>query len=394
MAEGFITRRGGVAAGTTQTPTVNFVSKTDSTIVFTLTNNDEDTATIFWEVGVITQNANQVIVSGQTTTGNITASGLDNGTEYTIFAIAQVDGKKISGSSSITQTTDVIIFTSATGGNTITYEESGKFYKSHTFLTSGNFVVNQVGNDDRNQVDYLVIGGGGSGGGFIGAGGGAGGYRTTLGTSGANSSPESKIVVTTQTYGVTVGAGGAFTNSVPTNGNNSSVFNITSLGGGASAPNIGNGNNGGSGGGGGFENQGTIYFGGLGTNNQGFNGGGGNTTSSPTTSERGATGGGGGAGEAGGNAANRDNGGKGGDGLGNTLRTGLVEFRGGGGGGGIGRLSTGSVGLGGLGGGGNGGKQEGSPNGQPGAVNTGGGAGRVATGGSGIVIIRYEVGGL
>ena len=86
------------------------------------------------------------------------------------------------------------LYTIATGGTTLTYQDSGKWYKSHTFLENGTFAVAQVGTDPT--VDYLIIAGGGGGGGTGGGGGGAGGYRTTNGSSGANSSAESKVTIT------------------------------------------------------------------------------------------------------------------------------------------------------------------------------------------------------
>jgi hypothetical protein len=105
-------------------------------------------------------------------------------------------------------------YTFATGGDVLTYQLDGKWYRSHTFLSNGNFVVSQVGDTagDRDKVDYLIIAGGGGGGGHTdgrGGGGGAGGYRTTNGTSGANSSAESKVTVSAQSYSVVIGAGGA-----------------------------------------------------------------------------------------------------------------------------------------------------------------------------------------
>ena len=72
-------------------------------------------------------------------------------------------------------------------------------YKDHVFNSSsdGPFVVTTAG--DTPEVEYLVIAGGGGGGGSIsGGGGGAGGYLTATGFS-----------VTTSSYPITVGAGGA-----------------------------------------------------------------------------------------------------------------------------------------------------------------------------------------
>jgi len=85
-------------------------------------------------------------------------------------------------------------YTDATGGTTLEYDSGGKRYRSHTFTSDGDFVVTTVGDSegDRDKVDYLIIGGGGGSGASVAGGGGAGGYRTTLGTSGGNSTAESK----------------------------------------------------------------------------------------------------------------------------------------------------------------------------------------------------------
>ena len=70
----------------------------------------------------------------------------------------------------------------------------GVYYRSHTFLDSGTFRV-----EDAMNVDWLIVGGGASGGVWHGAGGGAGGFRT-----GANHA------VTAQSYSIVVGYGGDF----------------------------------------------------------------------------------------------------------------------------------------------------------------------------------------
>jgi fibronectin type 3 domain-containing protein len=134
-------------------------------------------------------------------------------------------------------------------------------------------------------VDFLVIGGGGSGGhghsAAYGGSGGAGGYRTSAGTSGGGASAESKITLTSGTsYTVTVGAGGpAPTTSGGVRGSSgaNSVFaSITSTGGGA-----GSGTNSGatalSGGSGGGGSYATNPSGASGTSGQGYAGGNYNT---------------------------------------------------------------------------------------------------------------------
>ena len=65
-------------------------------------------------------------------------------------------------------------------------------YRTHTFTSSGSFVVSS----GSGSVEYLIVGGGGGGGAWRGGGGGAGG-----GVHGSRS-------VSTQSHSVVVGLGG------------------------------------------------------------------------------------------------------------------------------------------------------------------------------------------
>jgi len=283
----------------------------------------------------------------------------------------------------------------ATGGTVTTYTANGTNgvngvqYRVHRFPTAGSstFAVSDAGTDGR--VEYLIVGGGGGGGQNAGAGGGAGGYRSNVAgeLSGGNSAPEGLMTVLAQNYPIVVGAGGAGgttseCSTFGTDGQPSSAFGYTALGGGAGINSGGsNGRPGGSGGGTANCETGNRV-GGEGTTGQGFKGGdgtipgGGNRTG----------GGGGGGGGAGQNSVSSSQAGAGGAGLGSRI-TGTLTYYAGGGGGGV---HNGSDGSGGIGGGGNGGSQ-------PGVNGTGGGggAGRSpnsgAAGGSGIVIVRYPL---
>jgi hypothetical protein len=239
------------------------------------------------------------------------------------------------------------------------------------------------------SASYLVVAAGGGGGrGNAGQGaGGAGGFLT--GTTTLNP---------TQSYTVTVGAGGAGATVDVTNGVNggNSVFNaITATGGGFGAGGVAvNGGSGGSGGGA-SAHGGTSSTGGAGTAGQGNNGGNGFDS----------TGAGGGGANAVGSNGSLLNGGNGGAGLANPitgsttgeLSGGIYYLAGGGGGGSV--SSIGSGGLGGTGGGGAGSASQSIPGGN-GTANLGGGGGgggRTAgsnnsnggQGGSGVVIISY-----
>ena len=105
-------------------------------------------------------------------------------------------------------------YISATGGTVTT---SGD-YKIHTFTGDGCFVVSSLGGGipcaQASTVDYVVLAGGGGGGGSggnVGGGGGGGALMvsatTYCGPSLANCVPAHTITATT--YPVTVGAGGA-----------------------------------------------------------------------------------------------------------------------------------------------------------------------------------------
>jgi hypothetical protein len=280
----------------------------------------------------------------------------------------------------------------ATGG-TITVAGG---YAIHTFTSTGSFLPTQ----QINGADFLVIAGGGSGGqNNIGAGsggGGAGGYRTSAGTSGANSGAENKLnLIAGNSYTVIVGAGGAAL-SVGSNRNGNdgtaSVFStISSTGGGGgagiSSVNASVGNSGGSGGGGNASQVSST--GGAGTFGQGFAGGIGGVASGSDY----AGGGGGGAGAVGSGRVGSI-GGAGGAGLSSSIN-GTATTRAGGGGG----ATYGTPGgAGGAGGGGTGGASTGDVAGTAGTANTGGGGGGTygganssGAGGSGIVIIRYPL---
>jgi hypothetical protein len=234
------------------------------------------------------------------------------------------------------------------------------------------------------EVDFLVIAGGGSGGAApsgAAGGGGAGGYRTSAGTSGANSAAESKLILTTGIdYLVSVGAGGGLSS----NGSHSVFAQVLSLGGGRGGIAINgvrNGLTGGSGGGG----AATTGTGGSGTSNQGSPGGNGGGSGNS------AGAGGGGASAVGANTSGSTPG-VGGAGLASTI-TGSSVTRAGGGGGAV---DAGTGAAGGAGGGGAGGT---GGSGVDGTVNTGSGGGGCGTGGggtpvpglggSGIVIVKY-----
>jgi hypothetical protein len=227
-------------------------------------------------------------------------------------------------------------------------------------------------------LTYMVLGGGGGGG--QGGGGGGGGGQFITG---------SFTVTTNQPVGpILIGAGGKGGGNTPGadrafNGESSSFYTFTSIGGGAGGEfgfaqpeNDGyDGASGGGGGGGSFQNAG-------GTGSIGFNGGRGLNPS----------GGGGGGSTSAGGIAGPTSGGDGGSGsIGDTTYfQGIGEVCGGGGGGDGGDNDTPGTGR---GGGGNGGNS--LVTGSSGTANTGGGGGGGGeisfggNGGSGLVALSY-----
>lgn len=251
----------------------------------------------------------------------------------------------------------------ATGGTITDIDVDGRRWRVHTFTTSGDFVVSDLGDSDG-SVEYLIVGGGGSGGllngDTVASGGGGGGDvaegATSIGAGG---------------HTIVVGGGGPKVTSTGNgiDGSPSSAFGVWCGGGGGGGRHGLPGNNAVNGGGGGGASQdGQHPVGGVGTRN------GGRGFGSATTASR-SGGGGAGAGAAGEDATEGHNG-AGGIGKGSSI-SGVLAYYGNGAPGTRGaRLEDIVPGEDGTGDGG-----------------TGTGAGSVgsAPGGSGIVIIRYPL---
>jgi len=334
-------------------------------------------------------------------------------------------------------------FISATGGNAVI--TCGN-YKTHIFTGPGTFCVSCIGCAGVNDiVDYMVVAGGGAGGpGYAGGGGGAGGFRISnctarTGIPAPTMSPlvsPSGLSVTTQGYPITVGAGASAGSPGGTGGSgaNSVFASITSAGGGGggtggvgggpnpNAPPSGSGGAGGSGGGAGSKatDSGFVPQAGAGNTppvspSQGNNGG---SAGADGFSAFTNTAGGGGAGAVGTTGSNQSTAASGG--IGSFLADAVIgptapsygtagpvsstRYFAGGAGGATDTPGGNPVpqGLGGAGGGGNGAHGTSPGLGVVGTANTGGGGGGAsgpspsppwragATGGSGIVIIRYR----
>lgn len=285
----------------------------------------------------------------------------------------------------------------------------GTSYRVHEFTTVGSATLTVARALD---VEVLIVGGGGGGGGSIAGGGGAGEFVVQVGAGNRVS-----LTPSGSPFTVAVGAGGAGGSYTgPTNGGDgadSSAFGITAAGGGGGGAIFNAGRPGGSGGGGGSvtsnvggaaDRSGTV--GGV---LVGFANAGGIGSCGTCGSANAVAGGGGGAGGVG-SASSGQQGGDGGPGRSSSI-TGVSREFAGGGGGGInsdqGARSSGPSGAG-LAGGGAGGDWgarasvdlehfgldavAGSGSGGGGAGNKPGHSGRLGgNGGSGIVIVRYEI---
>jgi hypothetical protein len=88
MGEAFIVRKGGVVSESTAAPTITIVSETNEDVTFTLTNNDDNTAFITYEID---DDIAVIELAAAATSGNITVA-LAAGT-YTLTAYATVVGE-------------------------------------------------------------------------------------------------------------------------------------------------------------------------------------------------------------------------------------------------------------------------------------------------------------
>ncbi len=353
-----------------------------------------------WDSNAVTLNPNgsDNIGGGNTVDPTLAAEG---GSVLLVF-VDSTQGWLPTQQSVTASPTGSSAFITATGGTITT---SGD-YKIHTFTSSGCFALTAGTSAPNNKVSYVVVAAGGGSPYQQGGGGGAGGFREGKCSSDPYSDSPldagTAITVTSQTYPITVGAGGAGGTQGNSNtsapGSVSTFSTITSTGGGNGAPSgpYPGGAPGGSGGGAG---EGQASPGSTGNQPpvsppQGNPGGSGNTGT-------GNAGGGGGAGGTGGNSVG-PTGGAGGNGIATSITGSPVTRAGGGGGGGY-PSAPGPGGAGGPGGGGAAGTAPNSPpyspatSGTSGTANTGGGGGGGSypntdggSGGSGVVILRYK----
>jgi len=296
----------------------------------------------------------------------------------------------------------------ATGGIISDYTDGSTVYRAHIFTSSGTFDISSIGSFGDN-VECLVVAGGGGGGYSQGGGGGAGGLMYN---------PSQSFAV--GSYPIVIGAGGNGSGSatISPSGSNTTLTipgptTITATGGGAGAPSVpGAGGAGGSGGGGGGYYP-SPFTGPPGPGTQAPSGGftayksdGGVGRSQPAGAY-GLGGGGGGAnptGTPGSSVVIPGNAGDGAAGYPSSISGISTHYAAGGGGGGDNRAPAGvnSFGVGGSSIGGPGGSATPSAKGNDGVYSTGSGGGGSSytggptgpggAGGSGIVVVRYQIG--
>ena len=337
----------------------------------------------------LTLNANNLIGGA----GNIGSTGNALSVVFNTGGGTGIYTGVISGNVSITKSgagmLDLIAANTYTGGTTINAGTLGVYTNSamgagavtvagDSSLLLGRGVTSIANNFTLNanmsvsydtNVDYLIVAGGGSGGVGRGGGGGAGGVL------------QGSTQLTSTSYSITVGDGGASVTSDHRglSGGNTTALGLTAYGGGGGGGWIAgeeNGLNGGSGGGTSGSGS-SAAIAGQGTPGQGNNGYDVNVYQNPG-------GGGGGAGA----AATSQNGGVGIQ----TNITGSSLWVGGGGGAGAAGSGAGSGGS----GGGGAGTSVGNGTATSGTANTGGGGGgtdgingQSGAGGSGVVYVRY-----
>jgi len=358
----------------------NIYNGSTSNLTITCTGSDGTVDIVFKEGSTTHSTLSNQSLSSNAKTVAVPSAVYGQSVGDTI-SITVVDGSKTSNA--ITRN----ILGVPTGGS---ISSSGGF-RIHTFTSSGTF---SIPSGLSLATQYVVVaGGGGTGSRQHSGGGGGGGYRSSVSgeSSGRGASAESIPTLGAGNYTVTIGGGGSSsnsgnnTNSGASNGGNSVFNNITSNGGGYGGTYNSAGNSGGCGGASGSEGGNSVN-GGSGTSGQGFNGGDG-----ADGQGGGSGGGGGGAGSQGGDGSGNTSAGTGGSGVSSSI-TGSSVGRAGGGGGGNPGGSGGSASS----GGGNGANGSGTPT--SGGGNTGGGAGGggadnrgTVNGGSGIVIVRYQL---
>ena len=136
MAEGFIVRKGGVTSETTAAPTITIIEESTQ-LIFTLKNNDDNTAIITYEIDDILES---IELAADATSSNITIDTLDSG-EYTLTAYATVVGEVATKSDEVVEIISLSEEFVLTGGN-----DTNVFKRN---ATNGDAIWTFAGHTDR-----------------------------------------------------------------------------------------------------------------------------------------------------------------------------------------------------------------------------------------------------
>jgi hypothetical protein len=143
MGEAFIVRKGGVVSDTTATPTITIVTETDTDVTFTLTNNDDNTAFITYEID---DNIAVIELAAAATSGNITVA-LAAGT-YTLTAYATVVGEVASQSTTAVEIVAIPAFE-------LLYDSTGTVTLPQTQIDITGL---SIGKNDELRMVYTFVG--------------------------------------------------------------------------------------------------------------------------------------------------------------------------------------------------------------------------------------------
>jgi hypothetical protein len=142
MGEAFIVRKGGVVSETTAAPTITIVTEAPDGVTFTLTNNDDNTAFITYEID---DEIGGVELAAAATSGNITVA-LAAGT-YTLTAYATVVGEVASQS---TAAVEIVVIQFE-----LLYDSTGTVTLPQTQIDITGL---SVGKNDELRLVYTFVG--------------------------------------------------------------------------------------------------------------------------------------------------------------------------------------------------------------------------------------------
>jgi hypothetical protein len=147
MGEAFIVRKGGVVSDTTAAPTITIVTEAPDGVTFTLTNNDDNTAFITYEID---DDIAVIELAAAATSSNITVA-LAVGT-YTLTAYATVVGEV---ASSATASVEILIPTFE-----LLFDSTGTVTLPQTQIDITGL---SIGKNDELRLVYTLVGASGTG---------------------------------------------------------------------------------------------------------------------------------------------------------------------------------------------------------------------------------------